>query len=626
MIHRDLKPANVMVGQFGETYVMDWGLARVMSRAEVHDLRIKGTTGNAVDTDLDHERSQSPDSPLVTMDGAVIGTPAYMAPEQARGDRDAARRPRSDVYSIGAMLYHLLTGVSPYAKPGERPSPFDVLIARHDGPPTPVLGLAPDVPQELAEICAKAMATDPADRYASALELSKDIDAFLSSRPVSAHEAKLGYQLRLAYRRNKTSVFIAAGALVLLLLAGVAYVQQQQRAIDARTRGYDLMSARALPSQVDSLFPALPSTLVQLTTWLEQVADLNQRRERWEEEAQDGNAEALGMLGSYQMLDALRPRVEARRELAENLADPEFLGAGKAWDDARAAIASSAEYGGLELEPIDGLIPLGPDPESGLWTFWSPLSGSRPTLGAQPEVDDGVMLVLLPGATFTMGSPETEPGRDASEEQREVTVGPFLIGAFEVTQAQWTRVMGENPSHYRAGLRIPDSLTPLHPGETISELHPVENVNWYQAIQFAGRLALDLPSEAQWEYACRAGSETAWHWGDEARFLEGRENVLDASARKLGRPTSWDDGYAFAAPVGSYTPNAFGLHDMAGNVAEWCRDWYEEDWTGANERKFFRGGSFMQPPQYCRSAFRQFDRPTGLNFARGVRLALDVTP
>jgi len=120
VIHRDLKPTNVMVGRYGEVYVMDWGLARVLDREDDKDVRVRPQAAPSV-TEVQSERRQraaaDPDSPLVTMDGDIVGTPAYMSPEQACGRLDAMG-PASDVYALGAMLYHLLAGRMPYVTPG----------------------------------------------------------------------------------------------------------------------------------------------------------------------------------------------------------------------------------------------------------------------------------------------------------------------------------------------------------------------------------------------------------------------------------------------------------------------------------------------------------------------------
>jgi len=188
VIHRDLKPANVMVGRFGEVYVMDWGLARVLGQPDRHDLRLRreDTSLTMVQSDRRADVSHSADSVLFTMDGDVVGTPAYMAPEQARGQIDRLG-PRSDVYSLGAMLYHLLTGTMPFVTADARVSQHMVLRWALEGPPRPVHSLKPDVPEELVAICDKAMAREPEQRYADMGALAEDLRAYLENRVVKAY-------------------------------------------------------------------------------------------------------------------------------------------------------------------------------------------------------------------------------------------------------------------------------------------------------------------------------------------------------------------------------------------------------------------------------------------------------
>ncbi|HEX6883892.1 MAG TPA: protein kinase [Planctomycetota bacterium] len=231
VVHRDLKPANVMVGRFGETYVMDWGLARVLGRRDSHDLRLKPRVEDAsalslVRTVRKDETDTNPDSPLVTMDGDVIGTPSYMAPEQARGRLEEVG-PRSDVYSLGAILYYMLTGEAPYVKPGERLSPHTVLTRVLDGPPTRVEALAPHEPPELVAICNKAMARDPEERYGSMLEVADDIQAFLENRVVRAYERGSLAEFKKWVVRNRGAAAGLAGMLVLALASGIYFLVDQ---------------------------------------------------------------------------------------------------------------------------------------------------------------------------------------------------------------------------------------------------------------------------------------------------------------------------------------------------------------------------------------------------------------
>jgi serine/threonine protein kinase/tetratricopeptide (TPR) repeat protein len=204
VVHRDLKPANVMVGRHGAVYVMDWGLARVEGREDSHDLRLQEQPASLsfIETDKRDSKNKQADSPLMTMDGAVMGTPFYMPPEQAAG-RLADIGPHSDVYALGAMLYHLLSGRMPYHTPGDNASPFTVLAQVLGGPPKPISELTPDVPPELVSICEKAMQPELSDRYANMGELAEDLRAYLENRVVQAHKSGAVIELKKWVQRNK---------------------------------------------------------------------------------------------------------------------------------------------------------------------------------------------------------------------------------------------------------------------------------------------------------------------------------------------------------------------------------------------------------------------------------------
>ena len=237
VIHRDLKPSNVMVGRYGEVYVMDWGLARILGREDKKDLRIDPALMTIdVRSDRRDRADETPDSPLLTMDGDVVGTPAYMSPEQAAGKLESMG-PHSDVYSAGAMLYHLLTGHVPYVRPGMAITNYSIWHHVQEGPPTALRKLAPEVPSELEAICEKAMARDSAARYADMQELAVDLRAFLEHRVVSAYETGAVAELRKWITRNKP-LAVASAAAVVALIGGLAtssslYVEAKEKAEDA---------------------------------------------------------------------------------------------------------------------------------------------------------------------------------------------------------------------------------------------------------------------------------------------------------------------------------------------------------------------------------------------------------
>ncbi|MCB0665354.1 MAG: formylglycine-generating enzyme family protein [Saprospiraceae bacterium] len=224
--------------------------------------------------------------------------------------------------------------------------------------------------------------------------------------------------------------------------------------------------------------------------------------------------------------------------------------------------------------------------------------------------------VLIKPGKFMMGTPPGEKGQYKLDHYHEVELTQaFYIGKYEVTQGQWKQLMNENPSHFES---LGDSL-------------PVENVNWYEAQEFISKLNLlnpqyqfSLPTEAQWEYACRAGTTTPYNTGS---------NLTTNGANYDGRYPY--DGFPEGIyrnrpmPVGSFKPNAWGLYDMHGNVWEWCKDWYCEypessvkDPVGECDTtlKVIRGGSWYFDAESARSARRYTHHPEDRGFSLGFRV------
>jgi tetratricopeptide (TPR) repeat protein/tRNA A-37 threonylcarbamoyl transferase component Bud32 len=225
VLHRDLKPANVMVGPYGETLVVDWGLAKVV--------------GKPLESDEATLRPPSASGSSETLPGAAVGTPAYMSPEQAAGDLDRFG-PASDVYSLGATLYCVLTGKAPFA--GEAGEVIRRVLAGAFPPPRQ---LDPSIDPALEAVCLKAMATDPDGRYPSCRALADDVERWLADEPVSAWREPLARRARRWARRNRTAMAVAT-AVVLAGLVGLAAATAVQTRANRALRRANAAKERAL--------------------------------------------------------------------------------------------------------------------------------------------------------------------------------------------------------------------------------------------------------------------------------------------------------------------------------------------------------------------------------------------
>ncbi|MDR9899387.1 SUMF1/EgtB/PvdO family nonheme iron enzyme [Aetokthonos hydrillicola Thurmond2011] len=243
----------------------------------------------------------------------------------------------------------------------------------------------------------------------------------------------------------------------------------------------------------------------------------------------------------------------------------------------------------------------------------------------------GLEMVYIPGGTFMMGSPEDEKESfDSERPQHTVTIQPFYMGKYQITQAQW-----------RAVANMPKIQRDLNPDPSYfkGENRPVEQVSWDDAVEFCQRLSVftgreyTLPSEAQWEYAARAGTTTPFHYGEtitsQLANYYASDTYVEEPAGEFRQQTS---------PVGSFPPNSFGLYDMHGNVDEWCADPWHSNYEGApndgrvwvdnttdNNLYVMRGGAWYDYPWYCRSASRNsYARRDDIGNGVGFRVSCGV--
>lgn len=281
--------------------------------------------------------------------------------------------------------------------------------------------------------------------------------------------------------------------------------------------------------------------------------------------------------------------------------------------------------------------------------------------GVRKSATTGLLLMAIPTGTFTMGAPNAETGRRPDERPHRVRIArPFYLGAYEVTQEEYAQVMKARPSWF-----APTGGGKSKLGDRDSARFPVESVTWFDAVAFCNRLSAQdglrpyyaiageqrqggtiiaarvrvvrgngyrLPTEAEWEYACRAGTDTPFHFGTQTQASNANLKAIRVASgygtiarwRDLGRP----------AQVGSYAANAWGLRDMHGNVAEWCGDWYDpEYYAGApttdprgparGSQRVLRGGSWLVTERSARAASRIGQAPGHSSSAVGFRVARD---
>ena len=628
VVHRDLKPSNVLVTEQGRPVLLDFGIAKLLDS----QARITVTGGRPMTLD-------------------------YASPEQVRGKPIT---PASDVYALGVLLYRLLCGHSPYATSGPRmafeleraicdevPLPASASAARtreHEGAPlhspdelaanrgTDRRGLRSQLRGDLDTICATALRKTPERRYASPRELADDIRRHLEGQPIAAHPESAAYRTRKYVRRNRVSIAVGLVVCLLLLfsLGASLFGTLQMR---GRLRELRLSSdIRAVPYlervAEHELWPAEPAKLGALRAWLEEAEPLLERLDSDRFDADERTA-----------FGALVDDVRSRARFAETVEQRTVGDHAAAWSATRARVRAHPTYAGLDLAPQTGLIPLGPDPDSQLEEFAHLRSGTPAvrddTTGTLAITETtGIVLVLLPGGSARIGAtPLEDPAARPNESPvHTVRLAPFFLSKYEMTQAQWMLGTGSNPSRFPAG----ESFG----GQRHTLRHPVENVSWNDCAYALPRAGLTLPTEAQWEYGCRAGTATVWWTGDDPASLEGAANLSDSTARvhpgdfPIEDFVAWRDGWSTTSPVGALRANRFGLHDTHGNVWEWVLDAYASYElpaapgtglrVGEGRTRVTRGGCFDYVASTSRSALRDEWASNACYGATGVRPARAV--
>ena len=622
VVHRDLKPANVMIDRSGEPIVMDFGLAWMVHETDAR----------------------------VTQSGAIIGTPAYMSPEQAEGEPDKIGA-ATDIYSLGAMFYELLTGKSVYTG-----SVTNVLYkVRHETPTRPRV-IRSDVDPQLEEICCKALSRRPEDRFATAGEFAEALADVLAgcrdAGPLAPAIDDDGTLDSTAGEREQNSEpprsrwrAALAGFAAIVLLAAILVITTRNGTVE-----------------VTSPDGKLPEDVKVVVTRGGEEIELLQADNHWSAKLVNGEYQ-LQLRGGDDRFEITNSQLTINRlgravvklEIRPPVAGPQ----------ATPVVAAPATPPPLPIEPAKPPLQVDDKQAKAHQQAWAT------QLGVPVEYTNpiGMKFVLIPPDEFMMGSTPTEIAAhlqeiDADSQWQEriqseapqhkvVLTRPIYLGVHEVTQKEYETMMGTNPAHFspvgagKAGVANIDTQN-----------HPVEKVSWNQAVDFCAKLnatenvkpysirfgevvipltgaGYGLPTEALWEFACRAESTTQFWFGDEH---------IDLS--RVG----WFDGNAGGRthPIGEFPANPFGLHDLHGNVWEWVADVWEPKYyerfseTPAinplalpsdipdfpdipeSPRRVVRGGSWGDPAWFCRSSCRHAFEPSQRYLGLGFRVSLTV--
>lgn len=593
IVHRDIKPGNLIVckstaspsdetppeGATTTVKILDMGLARINS-----------APGDVGERDL-------------TTTGSVMGTIDYMSPEQALDTKQADAR--SDVYSLGCSLHYLLMGRALY----EGDTVMRRLLAHRDKPIPDLVALRSDVPAELQPVFQKMVAKRPEDRFQTMTEVVRSLAAVQAGLSRTAVEE--------------------------------SFVLDSQPSASGRSSGPPLRETQVMSSP--SLDTRLQSPVDQSRTPRTSVA-----RSRWSKGPLWGGGVAVLMLIGAGIWWS---RGDVVKETGVQQAPP-----AASTLTAPLALAATGWHGWPADAPLPAIAPFDVEQAKQHQAAWARYL----KLDVEFTNSIGMKFVLIPPGEFRMGSTSAEIDealqfasedkywqervRSEAPKHTVILTQPIYLGIHEVTQAQYVRVMGNNPSYYAPMGSGKDAVAGM---DTSS--HPVDQVSWYDAVDFCNMLTEKVPrkplqserrvgetvttrstgyrlaTEAEWEFACRAGTTTKYWISDQ-----------DADVLRAG----WfgPNGYQTHV-VGGLKRNPFGLYDMHGNITEWVHDLWEPNWyvqfqgnpaldpigpSSAGSPRVNRGGSWGDRASLCRASNRSANQPSFRGSDIGFRVALTL--
>ncbi|MCE9554584.1 MAG: SUMF1/EgtB/PvdO family nonheme iron enzyme [Planctomycetes bacterium] len=585
VMHRDLKPENLLIQADGQVMVTDFGLGMIQA-AVAQSIVLSGS--------------------LVSDQGRNLsGTVQYMSPQQQAGE---APDQRDDLYALGMIACEMFTG--------SRPTPAGVakMLERAGAE------------KRFADWLERALESERADRFCNAAAMRQALadvvadDAHNWEPADLARPTAMPRQAPMPTRRLRRPVVIAGYAAVIsAVVFGAAWIARDLW----MSRPPDSLSADQTQQVV---VPAKGSVVLGDVLPLKNRADVAWQRIKGIDRSQgfaamlDGAAreqalaEASWARGSFgearsaynRLLEQCNSIEQAHLRRASTLvAKPEQERLRKVAELlAQAKANDSKENGKTAIAKLDELLAIEPG-HAEATRLKVKIANYYPPRTLTNSI--GMKLIEIKPGEFLMGSPADEENRRDDETQHKVMITKaFMMGAYEVTQKQWELVTGSNPSHNTKG----DDL-------------PIDTISWDGAMEFCRKLSRKegkkyrLPTEAEWEYACRSGTQTPY----------GGTGNLD----EMG----WHKGNSDSKlhPIGQKRPNVWGLYDMHGNMQEWCADWYDTYPAGAaidptgpanGSLRVMRGGSSVVEPRHCRSAARTRLFPVLTTGATGFRVCLEL--